>query len=80
MAKKSSTQKLKLQSDFDIASAMAELEAISAKLQSSEVDLGEMMKQFERGNELATQIKTYLTNAENTIKTLQQNFEKGIDK
>ncbi len=62
--------------DFDFAISMAELENITAYLESADVDLDEAIKKFERGSKLAKELKDYLANAENTIEQLKQDFTK----
>lgn len=70
MTKKASS---KHQSDFNYASALKELEEITAYLESSSVDLDEAIKKFERGNSLAGEIQKHLEQAENKIKTIKDN-------
>jgi exodeoxyribonuclease VII small subunit len=58
-------------SNFKYSEALKELEEITSYLESSEADLDEAIKKFERGSELASQIEEHLKNAENTIKTIR---------
>ena len=63
MAKKSS-----------FAEAFAELEAITEWFETQNVDLDEGVKKFERGLELAKQLKEKLAEVENTVVTLKKKF------
>lgn len=54
--------------------AFAELEAITAWFETSEVDLDVGLKKFERGLELAKQLKGKLADVENTVITLKKKF------
>ena len=56
---------------FKYSEALKELEAITTYLESSDVDLDEAIKKFDRGSELASQIEAHLKNAENKIKTIR---------
>ena len=58
-------------SAFKYSEALKELEAITIYLESSDVDLDEAIKKFDRGSELASQIEAHLKNAENKIKTIR---------
>lgn len=58
-------------STFKYSEALKELEEITSYLESSEADLDEAIKKFERGSELASQIEEHLKNAENTIKNIR---------
>ncbi|MDQ5943480.1 MAG: Exodeoxyribonuclease small subunit [Patescibacteria group bacterium] len=69
MTKTSNTRKdLK---DFDFASAIKELEDITDYLESSDVELDKAVEKFKRGSELATKLKKYLQETENTIKSIK---------
>ena len=61
----------KPKSDFKFSEALAELESITAYLESSSVDLDEAIKKFERGQWLTRQLEEHLKTAENTIKTIK---------
>lgn len=61
--------------DFDFTQAMRELEDITSYLESDDVQIEEAMKKFERGSELAIQIKNYLQDAENTISTIKSTLK-----
>lgn len=71
-------------SNFDFAAAMQELEAISNSLESADIDLQESIRKFERGAELAKQLKAYLDEAEHKVEQIQVDFTqsavKNIDK
>lgn len=57
------------------AEAFAELETITEWFETSDVDLDEGLKKFERGLELAKQLKMKLAEVENTVVTLKKKFE-----
>lgn len=63
--------KNKSQSNFKYSEALKELEEITTYLESSDVDLDEAIKRFERGSELAAQIEQHLQEAENIVKTIK---------
>lgn len=63
--------KNKPQSNFKYSEALKELEEITAYLESSDVDLDEAIKRFDRGSELAAQIEQHLQEAENRVKTIK---------
>jgi exodeoxyribonuclease VII small subunit len=67
---------IKHNSDFDFSASMRELESIADYLQSSEVDLDEAMKKYERGTQIAKQLRDYLKTAENKVETLKQSFDR----
>jgi exodeoxyribonuclease VII small subunit len=56
------------------AEAFTELEAITEWFETQNVDLDEGVKKFERGLELAKQLKEKLTEVENTVITLKKKF------
>lgn len=60
---------------FDFSKSMQELEEITHYLESDDVQIEVAMQKFERGSELALQLKNYLENAENTISTLKKKFD-----
>lgn len=77
MQKENSMKKTpKPDSEFDFGATIAELEKIAQLLESGEVNLDQAIDRYERGIELAKQLKQYLKKAENKINTLQINFEK----
>lgn len=53
-----------------------ELDEILAKLQSSELDIDEALKAYERGMVVAKQLEDYLKTAENKITKLKTNWDK----
>lgn len=55
---------------------MAELEEITKYLEGETADLDEAIRRFERGSEIAKELKEYLRSAENQIETLRQSFDK----
>lgn len=57
--------------DFDFASAIKELEDITDYLESSDVELDKAVEKFKRGSELATKLKKYLQETENTIESIK---------
>lgn len=63
--------KSKPQSDFNYATALKELEEITTYLESSDVDLDEAIKRFDRGSELASKIEKHLQEAENKVNTIK---------
>lgn len=56
------------------AEAFAELESITEWFETQNVDLDEGVKKFERGLELAKQLKEKLAEVENTVVTLKKKF------
>ncbi|MBI2797876.1 exodeoxyribonuclease VII small subunit [Candidatus Saccharibacteria bacterium] len=62
--------------NFNFSDSLKELEEITDYLESSEVDLARAIARFERGTELAKELKSYLQTAKNRVATLKQNFEK----
>ncbi len=56
------------------SSAFEELEAITEWFETQEIDLDEGIKKFERGLELAKQLKEKLADVENTVITLKKKF------
>ena len=60
---------------FDFSKSMQELEGITHYLEGDDVQIEVAMQKFERGSELALQLKNYLENAENTISTLKKKFD-----
>lgn len=68
--------KTKPNSDFDFSLSLDELEQIAEYLQGNEVNLDLAIKKYERGVELASQLKAYLKEAENKVNTIKQSFDK----
>lgn len=68
-------------SQFNFSQAMAELEEITKYLEGETTDLDEAIAKFERGSEIAQQMKQYLTQAQNRVDKLRANFDKDqVDK
>ena len=67
----------KPKSNFSYSEALKELEEITNYLESSEVDLDEAIKKFDRGSELAQKIEEHLLKAENKIYSIKN---KSVDK
>jgi exodeoxyribonuclease VII small subunit len=57
------------------AKDMAELEAITAWFEGSDIDLDEALAKFERGMELASGLKKQLGEVENKIEKIKKSFE-----
>jgi exodeoxyribonuclease VII small subunit len=54
--------------------ALKELEEITAWFESSEVNLDQGLAKFERGMELAAQLKEHLVEVENRVEKIKQRF------
>ncbi|MGZ6004822.1 MAG: exodeoxyribonuclease VII small subunit [Candidatus Saccharimonadales bacterium] len=52
-----------------------ELEEILDSLQSSELDIDEAIKQYERGMTVVVELQSYLKQAENKVTNLKRNFD-----
>jgi exodeoxyribonuclease VII small subunit len=61
------------------AEAFQELEEITAWFETSDVDLDEGLKKFERGLELAQICKKKLAEVENKVVDLKKKFNTGIN-
>jgi exodeoxyribonuclease VII small subunit len=59
---------------FEFEAALKELEDITAWFESGEVDLDQGLVKFERGMELAQQLKSHLATVENRIEKIKQRF------
>lgn len=71
----------KSNSQFNFSQAMAELEEITKYLEGETTDLDEAIAKFERGSEIAQQMKQYLTQAQNRVDKLRASFDKDqVDK
>lgn len=55
---------------FDFATAMAELEEITAYLESDGAQIELAVEKYKRGIELSAQIKAYLLDTQNTIENI----------
>ena len=59
---------------FNFDAAMAELESITSWFESSEVDLDQGLVKFERGMELAAELKDHLATVENRVEKIKLKF------
>lgn len=59
----------------DFGSKLKELEAITDWFESDDVDLNEALKKFERGMQLADDLKKELAEVENRVETIKQKFD-----
>jgi exodeoxyribonuclease VII small subunit len=62
---------------FEFEKALKELEDITSWFESSDVDLDAGLVKFERGMELAHQLKTHLSSVENRVEKIKQRFAAG---
>ncbi len=62
---------------IDYKKLSAELDEILAKLQSSDIDVDEAIKVYERGMQVSQQLETYLKTAENKITKIKTEQSKG---
>jgi exodeoxyribonuclease VII small subunit len=60
--------------DFHFDAALKELEEITQWFESSEVDLDKGLVKFERGMELATELKSHLETIENRVEKIKAKF------
>lgn len=63
------------QQAFNFEKSFTELEAIVEKFESGTIGLDESLQQFERGLELASQLKQRLNDVENKITEIKRKFE-----
>ncbi len=59
---------------FNFTKSLAELAEITAWFESDQVDLDQALAKFERGLELATQLKAHLAGVENRVEQIKQKF------
>lgn len=59
---------------FEFEKALKELEEITAWFESTDVDLDAGLAKFERGMELATELKTHLATVENRVEKIRERF------
>jgi exodeoxyribonuclease VII small subunit len=59
---------------FEFEKALKELESITTWFESSDVDLDQGIAKFERGMELASQLKTHLASVENRVEKIRARF------
>ena len=61
--------------DNTFADKRAELEAIVEWFDDDVKDIDESLKKFERGSELAAELKKYLAETENKVTKIKQKFD-----
>ena len=59
---------------FHFDTAMKELDAITSWFEQSDMPLDEGLTKFERGMELATDLKKHLAQVENRVETIRERF------
>lgn len=59
---------------FEFERALKELEEITVWFESTDVDLDQGLVKFERGMELAGQLKSHLATVENRVEKIKQRF------
>ena len=59
---------------FEFEKALGELEDITTWFESNTVDLDQGLVKFERGMELANELKTHLASVENRVEKIKQRF------
>jgi exodeoxyribonuclease VII small subunit len=62
---------------FEFEPALKELEEITRWFESSDADLDQGLVKYERGMELAAELKKHLTTVENRVEKIKQRFEAG---
>lgn len=62
------------QKPFNFEAALAELEQITQWFESSDADLDAGLKKFERGLELAAELKEHLASVENRVEKIKARF------
>ena len=60
---------------IDFAASLAELEAIATWFESDNSDIDQSMNKFERGMELASELKSYIESASNRVEKIKQRFD-----
>ncbi len=68
-----------VKSKLTFGAAMEELEKLTAKLESSEVDLEEGLKQYQRGLELVAYLKGRLADTENKVQEINRKFKDVLE-
>lgn len=68
-----------VKSKLTFGAAMEELEKLTTKLESSEVDLEEGLKQYQRGLELVAYLKGRLAETENKVQEINRKFKDVLD-
>lgn len=61
--------------EFDFTASLKELEEITAWFESEEVDLNEALAKFERGMQLAADLKDHLQLIENRVEKIKRKFD-----
>lgn len=64
---------------FEFEKALTELEEITQWFESPKVDLDQGLVKFERGMELAENLKTHLVSVENRVEKIRQRFSASPD-
>jgi exodeoxyribonuclease VII small subunit len=64
---------------YEFERNLKELEAITAWFESTEADLDEGIAKFERGMELAQELKGHLAAVENRVEKIRQRFSAGAE-
>jgi exodeoxyribonuclease VII small subunit len=59
---------------FEFEKSLKELEDITTWFESTDVDLDAGLAKFERGMELATELKAHLASVENRVEKIRQRF------
>jgi exodeoxyribonuclease VII small subunit len=59
---------------FEFEKALKELEELTAWFESADVDLDAGLAKFERGMELASELKTHLASVENRVEKIRARF------
>ena len=72
---KTTKKKTVSKSKFNFAEAFAELEKITEEFENETVDLEAGLKKFERGLELASELKTRLKEVENKVEIIKKKFD-----
>lgn len=62
---------------FEFEPALKELEEITRWFESSDADLDQGLVKYERGMELAAELKKHLATVENRVEKIKQRFEAG---
>ena len=63
---------------FNFEAAMTELEAITEWFERPDIELDQSLAKFERGLQLAQELKDHLQAIENKVQTIKLRFDKPI--
>ncbi len=63
------------QKDFDYRKLNEELEVILAQMDSTDMDVDEAIKHYQRGMEIVEQLEAYLKGAENKVQKIKQQWD-----